>query len=257
MPVDPGGISGFATILLDRLPSVIPRMTEEIDAVMFDLGGTLIDLEPSKDVVFHRVLARHGHEVPLAAVTNAVNEAEREYDEESANLDGVHEDRFWEEFDRFVLDRLAFKGDFSRFAKDVSQEFGGIVPKVESWKEHEDARPLIEDLRTRGFRLGVISNATDLARRVMDHLGLTRYFETIVISDDVGVRKPDTRIFLMAAKLARAAPSRCLYLGDKYAVDVVGARRAGMNSILVDRTGIYSDLHCLRIRSLRELRRFL
>ena len=224
---------------------------------MFDLGGTLIDLEPTKDVVFHRVLLRHGHKVPLADVSRVIAEAERKYDEESANLDGVHEENFWEKFDKFVLDKVGFRGDFVRFAKDVSLEFEGIVPKVESWIEHEDARPLLEDLKAREFKLGVISNATDLARKVMDHLGLSGYFGTIVISDEVGFRKPDGRIFQLAASLAKVAPNRTLYVGDRYAVDVVGARKAGMNSILIDRVGIYSDVDCLRIRTLRELRRFL
>jgi len=232
-------------------------MTEEIDAVMFDLGGTLIDLQPPKEVVFHRVLAKHGHKVPLSEVSRIIGEAERKYDEESANLDGVHEDKFWEKFDRFVLERVDFKGDYSRFAKSLSKEFERIVPDVKSWIEHDDTRPLLEDLTTRGFKLGVISNATDLARRVMGHLGLTRYFQTIVISSEVGVRKPDIEIFLLAARLANIHPSRAVYIGDKYSVDVIGARKAGMNSILIDRTGVYTDLHCLRIESLREIRRFL
>jgi len=232
-------------------------MTEEMDAVMFDLGGTLIDLEPTKDVVFHRVLLRHGHRVPLADVARIIAEAERKYDAESADLDGVHEDNFWAKFDKFVLERVGFKGDFAKFAKEVSVEFEGIVPRVESWAEHQDARPLLEDLKAREFKLGVISNATDLARRVMDQLGLSEYFGTIVISDEVGFRKPDGRIFQLAASLAKVAPNRTLYVGDRYAVDVVGARKAGMNSILIDRAGIYSDVDCLRIRSLRELRRFL
>jgi len=232
-------------------------MTEEIDAVMLDLGGTLIDLEPSKDVVFHGVLVRHGHNAPLADVTKAIAEAERKFDKESANLDGVHEDKFWRKYDKLVLDRVGFRGDQAKFAKDVSREFERIVSDVVSWTEYPDVRPLLEDLQARGFKLGLISNATDLARRVMDRLGLSKYFETIVISDEVGFRKPDKRIFQLAVNLATVAPNRTIYIGDRYAVDVVGAKMAGMNSILIDRSGIYPDVDCIKIRTLRELRRFL
>ena len=232
-------------------------MTEEIDAVMFDLGGTLIDLQPSKDVVFHRMLVLHGHDAPLADVTEAIYEAERKFDKESANLDGVHEDKFWRKFDKLVLDRVGFRGDQKKFAEDVSREFERIVSDVGSWTEYPDARPLMEDLRARGFKLGLISNATDLARRVMDRLGLSEYFETIVISDEVGFRKPDKRIFQHAASLAKVAPNRTLYVGERFAVDVVGAKMAGMNSILIDRPGIYPDVDCIKIRTLGELRRFL
>jgi len=232
-------------------------MTEEIDAVMFDLGGTLIDLEPTKDVVFHRVLVRHGHKAPLADIAKAIAEAERKFDKESADLDGVHEDRFWTKFDKFVLDRVSYRGDLKEFAKDVSSEFERIVPDVKSWTEYADTRPLLDNLQARDFKLGLISNATDLARKVLNHLGLSKYFETVIISDEVGFRKPDKRIFRLAASKANVAPNRTLYVGDKFEVDVVGARKAGMNSILIDRTGIYSDVSCIRIRTLKELGRFL
>jgi len=232
-------------------------MTEEIDAVMFDAGGTLIDLQPSKDFVFHKVMSEHGFWISQKKVAEAMAHAEREFDEESANLDGEHEDLFWDNFDRYVLDRVGFTGDGKKFAKDVSCEFEKIVPRLDSWIEFPDARPLLEDLREHDFKLSVISNATDLVRRVFDHLDLTRYFDSIIISAEVGVRKPDARIFHLSAKRANTPPNRVLYVGDKLAVDVVGAKRAGMNSILIDRANIYPDARCIRIRTLRDLRRYL
>jgi len=232
-------------------------MTEEIDAVMFDLGGTLIDFVPSKNVVFHKALADNGFNVDLKDVTRVVASAERKFDEESANLDGLHEDAFWDRFDKYVLDKLSYKGDQNKFAKYVSKEFDKIVPKTESWVEYPDARPLLDKLKQRGFALGIISNATELARRVLDNLDLTRYFDAIIISDEVGVRKPDERIFLLAAKKAESLPNRVLFVGDKLAVDVLGAKRAGMNAMLIDRAGIYSDVDCLRVRSLDDLSKYL
>lgn len=232
-------------------------MTEEIDAVMFDAGGTLIDLRPSKDFVFHKVLSEHGFRVSQERVAETMALAEREFDEESANLDGEHEDLFWDNFDKYVLDRLGFEGDGRKFAKDVSCEFEAIVPRLDSWIEFPDARPLLEDLREHDFMLGVISNATDLVRRVFDNLDLTRYFDSIIVSAEVGVRKPDARIFQLSAKRVNTSPNRIVYVGDKLAVDVVGAKRAGMNSVLIDRLNIYPDARCIRIRTLKELRRFL
>ncbi len=232
-------------------------MTEEIDAVMFDLGGTLIHLEPHNDIVFHKILSKHGHDSPLAEVAKAIAAADRRFDEESVNLDGVHENRYWKRYDKFVLDMVGYRGDHSEFASDVSSEFQQIVPKVESWVEYPDTRPILNELRRTDLKIGLISNATDLARKVMDSLGLSKYFEPIVISSEVGVRKPDRQIFQLAAKLAKVSPNRVIYIGDKFAVDVVGARAAGMNSVLVDRADIYPDVDCLKIRSLEELRRFL
>lgn len=232
-------------------------MAAKVEAVMFDLGGTLIDLTPTKDVVFHKVLASHGFKVDLKKVTEAMMAAERRFDEDSTNLDGVHEDQFWDKFDKYILDKLGYKKDPKEFAKAVSREFDKIVPIVECWAEYPDARPLLERMKKKGFTLGVISNATDLARRVMDNLDLTKFFDVIVISAEAGVRKPDERIFLLAAKKAKVAPNKTLYVGDKLVVDILGAKNAGMNAILIDRAGIYSDVDCPRIRSLDGLEKHI
>jgi putative hydrolase of the HAD superfamily len=127
---------------------------------------------------------------------------------------------------------------------------------VESWTEYPDVRPALERLRRRDFKLGVVSNATDLLNKVFHSLDLAKYFDFVIISDEVGVRKPSPRIFMMAADQAGASPSRSIYLGDKPTVDIQGATRAGMNAILVDRANAFPDARCLRIRDLTYLKRF-
>jgi putative hydrolase of the HAD superfamily len=232
-------------------------MSEEIDAVLFDAGGTLIDLSPSKAEVFKRVLGESGFDAPLEKVATLVAEAERKFDEHASELDGIDEGGFWQEYDKFVMDRLGYKGDWLRFSKDLSKEFERVIPQVESWAEYPDARPLLDELRERKFKLGVISNATDLVEKVLSNLRLTEYFDLIVVSDKVGVRKPNERIFLIAADKARVRPNRILYIGDRLAIDVLGAKRAGMNAVLLDRMNVYRDVDCLRIKSLSALRRYL
>ena len=232
-------------------------MSEEIDAVMFDAGGTLIDLKPSKAEVFQRVLRESGFDAPLEKVAMLVAVAERKFDERASKLGGIDEGGFWEEYDKFIMDGVGFNGDWTRFSRDLTNEFRRVIPEVESWAEYPDARPLLEDLREREFRLGVITNATDLVEKVLDNLHLTDYFDPIVVSDKVGVRKPSERIFLIAADKARVRPNRILYIGDRLEIDVLGAKRAGMNAVLLDRMNAYRDVDCLRIRSLSALRRFL
>lgn len=232
-------------------------MSEEIDAVLFDAGGTLFDLKPTKEEVLHSLLKKRGFEVPLEKVTRLLAKAERRFDEKAAALDGINEGAFWKEYDKFVLEQLQYKGDFKEFSDKLSAEFEKMIPQVNSWAEYPDARPLLDDLKDRKFRLGVVSNATDLVRRVLDNLDLTKYFETIVVSAEVGVRKPHERIFKIAADRVRSPPNRVIYIGDRFAIDVLGAKRAGMNAILLDRFGAYTDLRVLRVKSLSALRRYL
>ncbi len=232
-------------------------MSEEIDALLFDAGGTLIDLKPSKIEVFRMALDRHGLHAGTDEVAKAIATAERETDQALAKLDGVNEDPFWLMFDKHVLRGLGYDGDHEELSRAISAEFEESIGKVESWVAFPDARPLIEDLIDRKFKLGLVSNATELLRRVMDRLDFTRYFDTIVISSEVGVRKPDSRIFEIAVKDLQTPPNRAVYIGDKLAVDIQGASKAGLNAILLDRSGTYRTANCLRVKSLSALRRYL
>ena len=232
-------------------------MSEEIDAFLFDAGGTLFDLKPTKEEVFQRLFGAHGFDVPMEKLSAVLGTAERRFDEQASTLNGVSEEPFWKQYDKFVLDGVGYKGDLESFSKEVSTEFDKLIPEVKSWAEYPDARPLLDDLLDREFRLGIVSNATDLVRKVLDNLELTKYFQSIVVSEEVGVRKPDPRIFHLASKEIKAPPNRAVYIGDRFTIDVVGAKRAGMNAILLDRSDSYSDVNCLKIRSLSALRRYL
>jgi len=232
-------------------------MSEEIDAILFDVGGTLVDLRPTKEEIFQRHLKAHGLDIPLETLTPILAKAERRFDAQTAELNGKNEEPFWEKYDNFVLDKIEYTGERTSFSKDLSDDFARLIPQVTNWVEFPDARPLLEDLADRKFRLGVISNATDLARNVLVNLDLKKFFETVVISAEVGVNKPDPKIFHIATKELKVPPNRAIYIGDRLAVDVMGATRAGMNAILVDRMGAYPDADCLRVKSLSSLRRYL
>jgi len=231
-------------------------MTEEIDAIMFDAGGTLIDVRPAREEIFARVLSAHGFEAKPEKIASSIAKVDRQLDAEFALLDANGEPRFWREYDDLILADLGVKGDAKEVSKDLSESFGAIMQKVESWTDYPDVRPALERLRRRDFKLGVVSNATDLLNKVFHNLGLSKYFDFVIISDEVGVRKPSPRIFLMAAEEAGASPSRSIYLGDKPSVDIQGANGAGMNAILVDRANAFPDAACIRIRDLACLKRF-
>jgi len=231
-------------------------MTEEIDAIMFDAGGTLIDVRPTREEIFIRVLSEHGITTKHEKVACSIADADRRLDARFAELEAKDEPRFWREFDELVLANLGVKTNIKEISGDLSESFRETMQKVEGWTDYPDVRPALERLRRRDFRLGVVSNATDLLNKVFRNLDLSKYFDFVIVSDEVGVRKPSPRIFTMAAEKAGVSPSRSIYLGDKPTVDILGATRAGMNAILVDRSNAFPDANCLRIRDLTYLKRF-
>jgi len=232
-------------------------MTEELDAIMFDAGGVLWDLRPSHEELFAKALSAQGVDVVSSELRSAMARAERTMDEEFSKLVGSDETQFWLKYDREVLKALGVEADLERFSKKLTEEFRSVAYKTESWVAYDDAIPTLEAARKRDFRVGMVSNATDLARKVLSNLDMEKYFDFVVISDEVGVRKPDPRIFRIALNKAGAAAERSLFLGDKLSTDVMGAARTGMRAILVDRNNVFPDTQFARIRTLDSLRQYL
>jgi len=74
----------------------------------------------------------------------------------------------------------------------------------------------------------------------------------VIDSAVVGVEKPDPRIFRLALAQAGVPPSAAVYVGDLYSVDVVGARRAGLDAVLLDPRGYWGPRDCILARGLGD-----
>jgi putative hydrolase of the HAD superfamily len=118
----------------------------------------------------------------------------------------------------------------------------------------EGAAEAITRIRELGYRVGVVSNADGRVAALLEGLGLAQLVEFVIDSHVVGVAKPDPRIFRMGAERLGVTPEECLYVGDLYSVDVMGARAAGLLPLLLDpfeRFGEWSDVE--RIATVRDL----
>jgi len=119
-----------------------------------------------------------------------------------------------------------------------------------------DASAVLDDLG-RDHRLALVTNgAPDVQREKLAATTLASHFEAIVISAELGVGKPDPRIFRAALDALGIASADAAMVGDSLERDVAGARRAGVRSIWLDRAGAVAGPVApdVRIRSLRELR---
>ena len=105
-----------------------------------------------------------------------------------------------------------------------------------------------------GYRVGIVSNADGRVEALFEAVGLAAHVEFVIDSHTVGVAKPDPRIFRMGAERLGLPPEEILYVGDVYAMDVVGARAAGLRPLLLDpfdQFGAWDDVE--RIRTVRDL----
>ncbi|HEX5216397.1 MAG TPA: HAD-IA family hydrolase, partial [Vicinamibacterales bacterium] len=108
----------------------------------------------------------------------------------------------------------------------------------------------LERIRQHGLTLAVISNSDGTCAASLEAAGLLRYMNVVIDSAEVGVEKPDPRIFEIAVARCGADPRRALYVGDLYHADVVGARGAGLHALLLDPYGDWPPLDCERATDL-------
>ncbi len=115
------------------------------------------------------------------------------------------------------------------------------------------AAETLQAIAAQGLRLGVVSNSDGRVEGQLALAGLRASFSVVIDSHIAGVEKPDPRIFHAALGALSVAPQAALYVGDLWAVDVLGAHGAGMDGVLYDRWGAYPEIGAERIRGLREL----
>ena len=98
---------------------------------------------------------------------------------------------------------------------------------------HGDVMTTLTELRAAGYRLGVIANQPSQVRSAMERDGLVGFFETWGVSDDLGLHKPDPRLFVHTLELAGVEPSRTVMVGDRLDYDVRPAAAAGMRTVWI------------------------
>jgi putative hydrolase of the HAD superfamily len=111
----------------------------------------------------------------------------------------------------------------------------------------------LDRLRAAGLRLGVVSNSDGRVEQALRAAGLRHYFDVVVDSALIGVEKPDPRIFQAALSALGVAPEEALYVGDLYEIDVLGARAAGIEAVLLGRSEAGSHPSCRTASSIEDL----
>ncbi|THG30876.1 HAD family hydrolase [Naasia lichenicola] len=113
-----------------------------------------------------------------------------------------------------------------------------------AWVLHEDTLPAMDAIAAAlpGVRFGMITNGDlDFQLAKLDALLLTGRLEHVVASGEVGVTKPDARIFELAVDLFDVPPADAVYIGDRLRTDAIGAAAAGLTGVWLNRRGVEPD----------------
>jgi putative hydrolase of the HAD superfamily len=200
-------------------------------AVLFDVGNTLLSLEYPR--LAREVGARLG--LPLDAGTlEAASLEAREY------LERGDTDR--ERASAYLLRSFRLAGVPDSRLAEVGDVLLELHRERHLWSHlAPDTLGALGRLAAAGLRLGAVSNSEGRAEASLIAAGLRPWFEVVIDSARVGVEKPDPRIFRLALDQMGIGPAETVYVGDIYAVDVVGARAAGITPLLLDPGGRHRD----------------
>ena len=214
-------------------------MPNPIKAVLFDLGGTLIYFDGNWVEVAeaaNRELLQHLQEQGLQL------DAQRFLDEFRARLEEYYRQREMEFIEyttahilRTLLADLGYPGVTPEMMAPALKQLYAVSQA--HWKVEEDTLPTLDALQRAGYRMAVVSNASDDAdvQRLVDNAGIRGYLDLVLSSAACGTRKPNPRIFQLALEHWKLTPSEAVMVGDTLGADILGARNAGIYSIWITR----------------------
>lgn len=223
-----------------------PVVSRLYDGVIFDAGQTLL----YPDFPFlQSLLADYHVQTDFTALAHGAALGR----EKIFRVKGNEEN--WRGFFSFWMQFLGVtEKDFPEILKKIYERHQRV--HLWSWLDPE-AKDTLAALHTRGYRLAIISNADGEVPAAMARLGVAEYFEHIIDSALVGVEKPDPRIFAMTLEKLHLPGATCLYVGDHYDNDVIGARDAGLVPVLLDPFDVVPEQDVDRIHRLSDLLKFL
>jgi putative hydrolase of the HAD superfamily len=199
-----------------------------IRAVLFDWGDTLMEF------VYDEELLEASHRAGLAAIGRddvRITEHLRERFEPLFGVPGTLEEAEYPGFIRSVLGDFEIEVSDEELDRFLEAEHAAWAP---ARRLGGTTHALLESLRERGLRLGLVSNAFDpgwLLHRDLEEMGLRERLDFAVFSSEVGKRKPHPDIFRRALEALEVSAEETLFVGDRLYEDVRGAAELGMTTV--------------------------
>lgn len=225
-----------------------------IEAIFFDFYNTLVRFWPPLPQIQHAACQNLGIRVPPENLARGYAIADLYFNEENhrrplGDRDAADRDAFFARYEQIILAEAGVAVSL-RMAKQI-WDMAISVPK--EFVEFEETRPVLAELKERGYRLAVLTNLRRDMDELTEQLGIRQFLEFCITGREVG-EKPATAIFEAGLKRMDIRPEEAMHVGDQPRSDVEGARDAGLHPVLIDRGGFHADVTgCDHIDSLEGL----
>jgi len=211
-----------------------------VQAVTFDLAGTLLFPRPSVGGIYAACARRHGVEIEASVLDASFALAFKGAPKQAKP------EVFWKE----VVERCFGPALPASKLAPVFRDCWEAFARPEAWRLAPGAVPAISAIRFLGVKVGVLSNADARMRPVLEGHGLMKHLDGVFLSEETGFAKPDPRAFALAARSLGGAVTGLVHFGDSPTEDGEGARDAGATGVVVG--GAHAPERCLRNENLSE-----
>ncbi|MCK4819912.1 HAD-IA family hydrolase, partial [bacterium] len=230
-------------------------MTKQITVVFFDFGGTLCDYVPSNAEIWARIANRLGVQISPGdpCIRQGIRRQARAFEKLAIPFWQLSKEQL-HNLNCCVLGAMGIATEGTQ--KIIEAEFFSREQEI-AYTWYPDTLNTLRALQQKGIKTGLISNVdsrTALTRRpFLKETGILHYFETIILSTEVDVWKPNKEIFDIALReIGEKNPANALHIGDNPIADVRGAKNAGLIPILFDPLDQYVTKDVIKLKTLSD-----
>ncbi len=237
-----------------------PMSAFRIKHILFDLGGTLMYPRGAWEPIHERAdraLVERLREYNIRLEAHAFRARLRQY---YAQRDKDLQETTY----HFVLRELLKEGGHAEVAESVLRSALDAMYSVTqtNWQIEADAVETLQRLKSKQYRLGILSNAGDDkdVRQLIESFGIRHFFDFVLTSAACFYRKPHPRAFEIALAQWNAVPQEAAMIGDSLEADIAGAKQVGMTAIWITRRAEFTNEDMRRFKpdfSVRKLTELL
>ena len=159
------------------------------------------------------------------------------------------------------LAQVSLCAGYLRIPAEQAQElleayiYGTYMDMLSKAEPYPKAEPFLASLKDAGLKLGVISDYP--VGKKLSALGFDQYWDVAISADELGHLKPEPDAFLLAAEKLKISPEQIIYVGNEYKYDIIGAKRAGMNTAHLAQKAVADSVADITFSDFDDLRGYI
>ncbi len=214
----------------------------KVNTIFFDAADTLFYIEKGLGNTYAQVAKKHGADPHPDNLRKAFSKAfttapPLAFGGVSQEERKVLEKDYWKDIVETVYNEVGMFEGFDAHFDELFEVF-----RSRAWAIFPETKEVLNKLKDKNYKLGIISNFDSRVYDVMNNLEIHEYFDSFIISSEAGHAKPDPNIFHIALAQIGSDPKECIHIGDNIYNDFHGPRSLGIHALLLDRENDYESI---------------